>query len=291
MKGGGSGSSVSVIYMSGKILVIGGDARIDRLCTSMQRDGHEVRRYTEDMALKTALGGADIVVLGLPVSTDGETVSAPQLLRPILMKDLFRLMNDRQLLLGGKIGEKARAMLEVYDIPYVDYLTREEFEIANAIPTAEGAVQIAMEELPITLHGANAIVTGYGRIGKYLSKILRDLGAKVTVFARKPSDFALIRAASLTAAPYSLLPEAAAIADVIFNTVPAKIIDKAVLANMRGGLIIDLAGSGGGVDAETAGEIGVSVIRALSLPGKVAPITAGEIIKETIYNIFREAGD
>ncbi len=277
--------------MSGKILVIGGDARIDRLCTSMQRDGLEVRRYTEDMALKTALGGADIVILGLPVSADGETVNAPQLLRPILMKDLFRLMNNRQLLLGGKIGEKARTMLEVYGIPYVDYLTREEFEIANAIPTAEGAIQIAMEELPITLHGANAVVTGYGRIGRYLSGLLLGLGAKTTVFARKASDMALIKAAGLTAAPYKLLPEAAAYADVIFNTVPAKIIGKSVLANMRGGLIIDLAGGGGGVDGETAGEIGVSVIRALGLPGKVAPVTAGEIIKETIYNIFREAGE
>ncbi len=277
--------------MSGKILVIGGDARIDRLCASMQRDGLEVRRYTEDMALKTALSGADIVVLGLPVSTDGETVSAPQLLRPILMKDLFRLMNDRQLLLGGKIGEKAKTLLEVYGIPYVDYLAREEFEIANAIPTAEGAVQIAMEELPVTIHGCNAIVTGYGRIGKYLSKLLRDMGARTTVFARKPADFALIRAAGLTPAPYSMLPEAAACADVIFNTVPAKVIDKTVLVNMRGGLIIDLASSGGGVDTETAGEIGVSVIRALSLPGKVAPVTAGEIIKETVYNIFREAGE
>lgn len=277
--------------MSGKILVIGGDARIDRLCTSMQRDGLEVRRYTEDMALKTALSGADIVVLGLPVSTDGETVSAPQLLRPILMKDLFRLMNNRQLLLGGKIGEKARTLLEVYGIPYVDYLTREEFEIANAIPTAEGAIQIAMEELPITLNGANVVVTGYGRIGKYLSRLLKCMGAKTTVFARKPSDIALIKAEGLIAAPYGMLPEAAAYADVIFNTVPAKVIDKSVLVNMRGGLIIDLAGSGGGVDTETAGEIGVSVIRALSLPGKVAPVTAGEIIKETIYNIFREAGE
>ncbi|MGN1098654.1 MAG: dipicolinate synthase subunit DpsA [Clostridia bacterium] len=292
MKGGRSGHSpVSVLYMSGKILVIGGDARIDRLCTSMQRDGLNVRRYTEDMALKTALGEADIVILGLPVSTDGETVCAPQLLQPILMKDLFRLMNNRQLLLGGKFSEKDRTLLEVYGIPYADYLCREEMEIANAIPTAEGAIQIAMEELPITLNGATAVVTGYGRIGKYLSKILKDLGADTTVFARKLSDFALIKAAGLTPAPYNLLPEAAAYADVIFNTVPAKVIGKSVLENMRGGLIIDLAGGSGGVDAEAARTLGVRVIRALSLPGKVAPVTAGEIIKETIYNIFRESGE
>ncbi len=277
--------------MSGKILVIGGDARIDHLCSSMQKDGLDVRRYTEDMALKTALSGTDVVILGLPASADGETVFAPQLLRPILMKDLFRLMNSRQLLIGGKLDEKARTLLDIYGIPWADYLSREEFEIANAVPTAEGAVQIAMEEMPITLNGANTLVTGYGRIGKYLSGLLKALGAKTTVFARRPSDFALITAAGLSAAPYNLLPEAAAASDVIFNTVPAKVINKAVLCNMRRGLIIDLAGGGGGVDLKSAGESGAVVIRASGLPGKVAPVTAGEIIKDTVYNIFREAGE
>ncbi len=277
--------------MSGKILIIGGDARIDRLYVSMQRDGLDVSRYTEDMALKTALSHADVVILGLPASSDGETVSAPGLLQPILMKDLFRLMNSRQLLLGGKFSEKLRGLMDVYGIRYCDYLCREELEVANAVPTAEGAVQIAMEELPITLNGSVAIVTGYGRIGKYLSKLLKALGAQTTVFARKDSDLALIRAEGLNPAVYELLPDAAVYAHVIFNTVPAKVITKPTLENMAGGLIIDLAGDGGGVDAEAAARAGVRVIRALSLPGKVAPVTAGEIIKETIYNIFREAGE
>lgn len=277
--------------MSKKILVIGGDARIDYLCASMQRDSLDVSRYTEDMALKTALNRAGIVILGLPVSTDGETICAPQLLRPILMNDLFRMMNGRQLLLGGKFSDKAKALLDVYGIRYADYLCREEFEIANAIPTAEGAVQIAMEELPITLNGANVIVTGYGRIGKYLAKLLKELGAFVTVFARKQADYALIKAAGHIPASYVCLPEAAARADIVFNTVPARIIGDAALGAMSGGLIIDLAGAPGGVDPEAAAEKNVRVIRAGGLPGKVAPVTAGEIIKETIYNIFRETGE
>lgn len=277
--------------MSKKILVIGGDARIDGLYASMKQDLPGVCRYTEDMPLKTALNNADIVILGLPVSTDGETISAPQLLRPILMNDLFRMMSGRQLLIGGKFGEKAKALLDVYGIRYVDYLCREEFEIANAVPTAEGAVQIAMEELPITLHSSCVIVTGYGRIGKYLSGVLRSLGAEVTVFARKQADFALIRAAGMQGAPYSLLPEAAACADVVFNTVPARVINGDALRAMRGGLIIELAAAPGGVDLSAAAENNVRVIRAGGLPGKVAPVTAGEIIKETIYNIFREMGE
>ncbi len=274
-----------------KILVIGGDERIDMLCASMRADMADVSRYTEDIPLKTALAKADVVILGLPASADGATVYAPQLLRPILLNDLFRLMDGRQLLLGGKLNDKIISMLKIYGIRYVDYLKREEFEIANAIPTAEGAVQIAMEELPVTLNGASAIVLGYGRIGKYLSRLLGALGAETTVFARKQTDLALIRAAGHTPAPYALLPKAAAGADVIFNTVPAQIIGPSVLAAMRGRLIIDLASEPYGCNLAEAAGAGVRVIRAGGLPGKVAPVTAGEIIKETIYNIFRETGE
>lgn len=277
--------------MSKRILVIGGDARIDTLYASMRRDSLDVARYTEDIPLKTALSRADVIILGLPASADGATVYAPQLLHPILMNDLLSLIDGRRLLLGGKFDEKTRALMDVYGIKYVDYLKREEFEIANAVPTAEGAVQTAMEELPITLNGANVIITGYGRIGKQLARLLGALGSSVTVFARRRTDFALIKSAGFTPAPYSLLPETARRADVLFNTVPARVIGRAALDALRGGLIIDLASAPYGCDLSEAAEAEVRVIRAGGLPGKVAPVTAGEIIKETIYNIFRETGE
>ena len=53
-------------------------------------------------------------------------------------------------------------------------------------------------------------------------------------------------------------------------------------------LIIDLASSPGGVDIETAARLDRNVISALSLPGKVAPDTAGDIVKTTIGNILEE---
>lgn len=277
--------------MSKKILVIGGDARIDRLCSSIAKDGLDIRRYTDDMPLKMALKNADVIILGLPATVDDETVNAPGLLRPILMNDLFRLMEPHQLLLGGKFSEKTKAALKVYGIKYADYLAREELEIANAIPTAEGAVQIALEEIPITLNNSSVIVTGYGKIGKYLSRLLSSFGARVTVFARKNSDLAFARSNGLVALPYAHLPKAAKSAHIIFNTVPSRIIGADTLSAFCGGLIIDLAGGEGGTDPAEAEAAGVRVIRALGLPGKVAPITAGEIIKETVYNIFSEMGE
>ncbi|MFR2331473.1 MAG: hypothetical protein ACLS63_00345 [Flavonifractor plautii] len=57
-----------------------------------------------------------------------------------------------------------------------------------------------------------------------------------------------------------------------------------------GCLVIDLASKPGGVDFDAAARLGVKAFWALSLPGKVAPVTAGKSIKTTIYNILTELG-
>jgi len=42
------------------------------------------------------------------------------------------------------------------------------------------------------------------------------------------------------------------------------------------------------VDFDAAADMNIKVIWALSLPGKVAPVSAGTIIKETITNVIAE---
>ena len=44
----------------------------------------------------------------------------------------------------------------------------------------------------------------------------------------------------------------------------------------------------GGVDRRAARSLGIKLIWALSLPGKVAPMTSAEFIKETLYHILKE---
>ena len=53
-------------------------------------------------------------------------------------------------------------------------------------------------------------------------------------------------------------------------------------------LIIDLASAPGGIDRNAAKELKRKFIWALSLPGKVAPVTSAEFMKETLYNMFKE---
>ena len=53
-------------------------------------------------------------------------------------------------------------------------------------------------------------------------------------------------------------------------------------------LLIDLASNPGGIDKKAIKDRNLKFVWALSLPGKVAPTTSAEFIKNTIYNILRE---
>ena len=171
-------------------------------------------------------------------------------------------------------------------VNYSDYYLREEFAVNNALPTAEGALAIAINEYDGNLVNSKCLVTGYGRIGKILSKMLCSIGAKVTVAARKQSDLAYIRSLGAEAKKYDDINESY---DIIFNTVPETVIKGNLLNKQtKDSLIIELASLPGGIDRKQALEKGIKIIDAQSLPGKVSPKAAGEYIKEAVYNMLEE---
>ena len=77
--------------------------------------------------------------------------------------------------------------------------------------------------------------------------------------------------------------------DIIINTVPHMILTKERLENVKQEcLLIDLASNPGGMDKKAIKDRNLKFVWALSLPGKVAPTTSAEFIKDTIYNIMKE---
>lgn len=277
------------------ISVIGGDLRQLTLADALEADGNRVRVYGFDKAEECskkaesleAAAQSDMIILPLPVSHDQISLNAPFSTETIPLEELIVRLTPKQLIFGGKISSQLRERLS--GITCYDYFEREELSVANAIPTAEGAIEIALSELPRTLHRSRCLVVGFGRIGKVLADRLRAFGACVTVSARKYSDFAWINAYGYQSVSTEAIRECAGAFDVIFNTVPHLLFGHDVLERLDPGcLLIDLASKPGGVDFTAAKELGVKVIWALSLPGKTAPITSGEMIKKTITNIMKE---
>lgn len=231
----------------------------------------------------------DYIILPLPACADGVTIAAPYGNGPIPLASLLPMLKQSGRIFGGMLDEALTQKLLAGGMPAADYYKREELVVLNAVPTAEGALQIMMEELPCTLYGQRILITGYGRIGRVLTKYLTALGAIVTVTARRHSDLAWAEIMGAHAVHLSRLESALGGFDVIINTVPALLLGERQLALVKKGcLVLDLASKPGGVDLEAARAAGIKTIWALSLPGKVAPVTSGEIIASTIRNMLEE---
>lgn len=281
--------------------VIGGDMRQAKLAELLLEDGHTVTAFAVDKLkiekvtrrekLSEAIADAECVILPLPATSSEGVINTPFSGTTLTTRQVFSLISPGQIVCAGRINEGLRELSEWSGAELYDYFAREELTVANAASTAEGAVQIIMEETPKTLLGAKCLVIGYGRIGKILSHRLNAMGAKVTVAARKCSDFAWIQAFGYDSENSEKLNGKLSGYDVIINTVPAKILDESKLIQLsKHCLCLDLASKPGGIDFQAASRLGVHAVWALSLPGEVAPETAGMCIKDTIYNILREKG-
>ncbi len=293
------------MYENVKIGIMGGDLRQASIARRLSSLGFEIAVWgvpcdadigaaSRAADWRGAVNKSNAVILPLPASFDGANLNVlPGCGGEVSIECLFNSISADTLVVGGKFDNRIKALAKENNIKAMDYLECEELQIKNAIPTAEGALGIAIRDMPITVFGADMLVTGYGRIGKILSSLLKNAGARVTVVARRGDDLAYADAAGMNAVNYGTKAffEAVFSADAVFNTVPAMIFDKALINKLeRCSLIVDLASGAGGVDFDEAKKCGIKTVHALALPGKVAPVTAGIIICECILDILLREG-
>ncbi len=289
--------------MVSKIAFIGGDLRMPEAarfsrsrCNALSVYGFDKYEYcyecfgiTCETSPETALFGAEAVVLGLPCISNENRIYAPYCSREITMERFFSCLTPGVSVFCGRPSQGFIEAAEKNSITVHDYFSREELTLKNAMITAEGAIQTAMQETPYTINGSKCLVIGYGRIGKMLSRLLAGLDAEVTCSARKSSDLALIECNGLKSVETGNIIETISSYNIIFNTVPGCVLPESVLSFVHPDtLIIDLASKPGGVDFTSAKNFGLKVIWATSLPGKVAPETSGKIIADTVFNIISE---
>lgn len=284
--------------MINKISIIGGDLRLVKLAEMLVEEGAQVATYGLENAdnvetikcdtLKQAVDFSNIIIGPIPFSSNGEIINAPFSEEKITVEDITKLLNGK-ILIAGSIKQEVYQIASENNVQIIDILKREELSVLNAISTAEGAIKIAIEETPKNLHGSNILVLGFGRIGKVLSHMLTGIGAKVACEARKNSDLAWIKAYGYEPIPLVELKENLEKFDVIINTIPYMVLDRDALDNVKkDALVIDLASNPGGVDKVAIKEKQIKFIWALSLPGKISPVTSAEFIKETLYNVVKE---
>ena len=258
-----------------RFVAFGGDARMLGALEAAQRAGWDTLhiRTEED---KEKIGVADAVLLPWPHSfRDGKLTGAA-----LSREQTLELLPACTLLVHGAgiTAQDAQSAERLFD-PSQD----EAFLRANAKLTAEGAIARAMQRQGRALLGATVLITGFGRIAQELARRLNAMEAFVIVCAR--NEMQMRRAHELGAHPVPLreIASACAQADVVFNTVPAWILDERALAAMKKNvMIIELASAPYGMDAQQATQMGLEVCVEGGLPGRYAPLDAGAALYDAL---------
>ncbi len=289
-----------------RIAVLGGDRRQLFLLRYLLERGYRVTSwglgeegrnlfptYTAP-TLEAALKEAHVLVLPFPVSVDGVRLRCP-LEKEELSIRLSILLDGFQgeQILGGRLPEAFVHSMIPRGITPVDYATAEPLLLKNAMLTAEGAISLAMEKLPVALDGSCVAVIGYGRIGSLLADRLRGLGAHVLVYARREASLTLASLCHHTPVAlrceeaYECLKHLPSSCRVVFNTVPECLFSREVLsAYPKECLFVDLASAPGGIDRTAADGLGIPWIWGTALPGRYAPESAGIALAQTVEHLL-----
>ncbi len=258
------------------ILICGGDRRQKYMYEYMKEKGINVNTFAlfyDDLNDIQDIKKYDVIILPIPVTRDGIYLNSQ---RRVKLSDILSVLDRGQIVMGGLCE----------DLGITDYYNCECMQMQNAIPTAEGALHVAMENTVITINQSKCAILGYGRIGKILASMLKDLGAEVTVYARNPKDLELAKAFGHNSMNINM-PEGLDSFDIIFNTVPKNVLDYDRLGETkREVVIIELASKPYGVDFEACEKLNRRLIVASGLPGKVAPKTAGKILCNVILDLL-----
>lgn len=288
--------------MKKSIAVIGGDLRSLKLIELLADDGFEVYTLGFDLAyelddypnvyfckdLKEISTKSKVIVGSIPFTGDKVNILTTFTANKITIEDFMKIVKNKKVI-GGNFSEDIRKQFESLNVEYIDLIKREEFSVLNAIATAEGTLEILLRETQRTVHGSKVLVMGFGRVGKVLSNKLLGIGADVYCEARKDEDLAWIKAYGYNPINLSELDKNLDKFDIIINTIPSEILNSSRLNLVKKDvLLIDLASNPGGIDRKAAKDKKLKLIWALSLPGKVAPITSAEYIKETLDHVLKE---
>ncbi len=288
--------------MSTNFTIVGGDLRIIKLAKMLANDGNKVFTFGMEQSdelknckdiifcekLTEAVKQSEIIIGPIPFSSNGKEINTPFSERQISIREFMHVINAKVLIAGSITPEVYELANDEY-IEIIDIMKREELAVLNTIATAEGTIEILIANTNKIIHGSKILILGFGRIGKVLARKLAGLTAKVTCAARKDEDLAWIKAYGHMETNINAIGENLSEYDVIINTVPHLVLTEEKLKYVKEDcLLVDLASNPGGIDKRVAKDKNLKLIWALALPGKVAPVTTAEFIKDTVYNILKE---
>ena len=278
-----------------KFLIIGGDSRQLYMADYLEKNGYQVNIYGLPdkkriccASVRDEIQKSKFVILPLPVTKDNKYLFGIVPMKETI-DDIVSCLTPDHIVFAGLLSKSMESKLKKNGSKIFDYFKREEVTVMNAVPTVQGILKAMIDNIEYTINSSKCAIFGYGRIASITADVLSSIGADVTICARKYSDLARAKSKGYNNCLIKDFSKTAHEFDMIINTVPSVILNRVILENLRTDcLIIDVASAPYGTDFAVASELGLNAVLCSSLPGKVAPKTAGEIIADGVLNILRE---
>jgi len=289
--------------MSYKIAIFGGDARYIEVIhqlkilkdtellligfDELEFNATNIKQTTYQEIQPEALDAVILPVQGIGIEGIVDAAFSDSKIQ--LTKGWFKQLRRNVPIVTGIVNGFLEELVKELDLTVFSLMSRNDVAIYNSIPTAEGALFLAMENTNYTIHSANITVLGYGRIGQTVADRFQKMGANVSVCTDDEAEQARAVTQNLRVSPLSDLEKIAAHTDILMNTIPAMYIDSTLIETLKTQiLIIDLASAPGGTDFNYAKERGIQAILAQRLPSIVAPKTSGAILSKIMKKLVEE---
>lgn len=260
-----AGGDLRMIYAAGKL-----SEKYDTEITGFLPEKLNGKGRRILSAIKADAGDAPDFLLLPPLTVNKKgMIPAPFGEKDIEPEEILGRLRKGGTVLGGNDKGIIKELCGRKGIRYIDYINSTSAAQANAVPTAEGAIKVAMEASGRTMWKSRVLVTGGGRIGSILTDRLCSMGARVTAAARKRSDRIRLEAAGAEAVEIPFDSDEQFRFDMIFNTVPAEIFGEKEIGKISPECVyIELASAPGGISPEKAGETKFVYIGASGLPAE-----------------------
>ena len=239
------------------IAILGGDLRIVKLAEMLTKEKFFINTYALEKAeslkkisnilpcssIDEAVKEVEFIIGPIPLSSNNLQINTPFSDKQITLQDLLKSLKNK-IFLTGNVKKEYKTEAIKQNVKIIDILEREELVVLNTIATAEGAIQIAMEQTIHTLHGSNILILGFGRVGKTVAYMLKGIGANVFIEARKEEDFAWMKVYGYKPILLNKLQENLGQFDIIINTIPAMVLKEQEISKLKKECtLIDLASS------------------------------------------------
>ena len=270
------------------VAVLGGDLRMLEHMRQARAAGATVQHYgsvpgSEEAAgcpaspsFAEAVKGARILSCPIPgVGSDDSLYAGFTTEKLFCTTQVLSGAAEGAMLFSGRITPKMDEWSKGTPVKMISYGEDDPLAILHAVPTAEGALKVAIENTEETILGLPVLCIGLGRVGMSVVQSFEGAKANVTLAVRNPSQLARAWAMHTQPVPLHTLAEKIGGFPLIVSSASGLVLTRDLLEKTaKDVVIIDLCSPPGSVDFEAAKALGRKVIWARAQAG-TAPRRAG----------------